>query len=331
MLSVHGYGSYIPRYRIERRTIAEQHGDHATDGETAVPAHDENSVTLGVNAAKNALSHADVAGAALDAVFVATTSDPFDVRGIAPHVAYALGANGDVRVGDFQGSARAATSALQAAADAVASESVETALVVATDVLTAESGTNAERTAGAGAAALVVGQDGEVGEIHAVAPNTTGFVGRFQRRGESPVHGDDRFNRDRGYLDAVTGAVERLGEEVDLAPTRAALPAPVDDWGDRALSQVAAEAQRHSSFDAIGDAGAASVLLDTALSLDAATPGEQLLVASYGPGGSDAFTLTTGAGVRREPEMTTSEYIESKEFVSYAKHHTYRERAGGDA
>ncbi|RBI62370.1 hypothetical protein DMJ13_10895 [halophilic archaeon] len=38
MASIRGYGSYVPLYRIERASIAEQHDDHASGGETAVPA-----------------------------------------------------------------------------------------------------------------------------------------------------------------------------------------------------------------------------------------------------------------------------------------------------
>jgi len=193
MTGIHGYGAYVPLYRVERGDIAQQHGGYAGGGETAVPAHDENVVTLGVQAAKNALEHADADGETLDAVFAATTSDPFDERGVAAHVGYALGAEGEVRTGDFQGSARAATDAVLAARDAVAND-CETALVVAADVLRADPDSGELQTAGAGAGALVLGQDG-VGSIEETTSNTTGYVGRFKRQG-SPATGDPcRLNR----------------------------------------------------------------------------------------------------------------------------------------
>lgn len=326
MVNVRGYGSYLPLFRIERETIADQHGDYAGGGEVSVPAHDEGVISLGVGAAKNAIEHAGIDGGDLDAVYAASTSDPFDERGIAPHVAHAVGAEGAVRVADLQGSARAATSAVLAAADAVDIGGAETALVVATDARRADAGSSAEQTAGAGAAALVLGTDGDVASIEGTATNTTGFVGRFQRSGGSPVPGDGRFNRER-YVEAVTGALADL-DGLDAEADHAALAAPDGRWGGRALSTAEVDAEQHSTFDSIGDAGAASVLLDAVYALENAEAGETVLVASFGPGGSDALSLERGeAG---NPEMTTDDYLESKEYVTYAKHRAYRD-AGGEA
>ncbi|QDX40944.1 hydroxymethylglutaryl-CoA synthase family protein [Salarchaeum sp. JOR-1] len=315
MVSIRGYGSYVPLYRIERSTIAEQYGERAGGGETAVPAHDENVTTLGVQAAKNALSHAGVD--APDAVYAATTSDDFDERGVAAHVAYAVGADGDARVSDFQGSARAATNAVLAARDTVEAGRAETALVVASDVLTADAGTRAERTAGAGAGALVLGTGDGVADLRETAVATTGFVGRFAPSDGPPETGDGRFNRER-YLDAVTTAVNGLDGSFD----RAALPAPDGRWASKAAGALDLDADLDSTFDAVGFAGAGGVLLDLATGLDAADAGDTVLVAGYGPGGCDALSIDrTTDGT---PEMTTDDYIESKEHVPYGKHRGFR-------
>jgi 3-hydroxy-3-methylglutaryl CoA synthase len=325
MASIRGYGSYVPLYRIERANIAEQHGDRAGDGETAVRAHDENVVTMGTNAAKNALSHVGMDGSDLDIVYAATTSDRFDERGVAAHVGHAVGATGRVRTGDFQGSARAATDALLAGRDAVESGRADAVLVVAADGLSAEPGTDAERTAGAGAGAVVLGAGDGVADLAATSSNTTGFVGRFKRTGESPVTGDARFNR-TNYLDAVAGAVEALG---DAAPDRAAFPAPDGDWGGRAARTLESDVTRHGTFDEVGYAGAGGVLLDAAATLDAARDGETALVVSYGPGGSDAVLFDVIE--TRRPEMTVDDYIDSKEYVPYGKYRAYCKRAGGES
>jgi len=321
MVRIRGWGSYLPLYRIERTAIADQHGGYAGGGEVAVPAHDEGVVGLGVSAAENALEHAGVDGADLDAVYAASTSDPFDERGIAPHVAVAVDAEGPVRVTDCQGSARAATNAVLAARDTVDAGRAETVLVVGTDARRADAGTAEEQTAGAGAGALVLGTDGDAGAIESAATNTTGFVGRFQRAGESPLPGDGRFNRAR-YVEAVTGAIATL----DVSPDHAALPAPDGGWGDRALSAAEIDAEVHSTFDAVGDAGAASVLIDAAYALETASPGDTLLLATFGPGGSDAVELSRGEAAT--PEMDVADYLDSKEYVTYAKHRAYREEGG---
>lgn len=320
MTGIRGYGAYVPLYRIERADIAQQRGGHPGGGETAVPAHDEDIVTLGVNAAKNALAHAGVDAGDVDAVFTATTSDPFDERGIGAHVGYALGIEGGVRTGDCQGSARAATDAVLAARDAVAND-CETALVVAADILRADPDSDALDTAGAGAAALVLG-DGGVAEIDDAASNTTGFVGRFKHGSGSPVGGDGRYNR-KGYLDAVTGAAGDLG-----GADHAAFPAVDGGWGGRAASALELDAETHGTFDEVGYAGAGGALLDLAAALDAADAGETVLFASHGPGGSDALTLTVTDP--ETPEMTVSDYLDSKEYVTYAKHLSNREPVGGE-
>lgn len=327
MVAIQGYGTYLPLYRIERTTIADQHGGHAGGGETSVPAHDEDVVTLAVNAVDTAVAHAGAD--AVDAVFAASTSDPFDERGIAPHVATAIGADAGARVADFQGSARAATNAVLSARDAIAAGSVSQAVVVATDILDAAAGSREEQTAGAGAGALVLGETGDVATVASAGAASTGFVGRFKRTGETPQSGDARFNRER-YIEAVTAAIDRLDGSLTTEVERAVAPAPDDRWGDRALGAADLEVERHSAFDAVGYAGAASTLIDTALALEEASPEDSVLVVSYGPGGSDALVVTTGAGVETLPDMTTHEYIESKEYVTYGKHREYRETARGD-
>lgn len=322
MVSIRGYSGYVPFYRIERESIAEQHGDYPPSGETAVPAHDEDVVTMATTAAKEALANVVEPGA-IDAVYTASTSDPFNVRAIAPHVAVALGTDASVQVGDFQGSPRAATNAVQAARDSIAAGAAETALVVATDIRYADAGTDAEQIAGAGAGALVLGDGGDVAAVTDGAFETTTFVGRFEPSGETPVEGDARFNRRHGYAETVRALLQNVDVASD-GPVTAVLPASNPKWPDRALDGIPFEYERTSTFDDVGYAGAASVLLDLALALDEAEPGDVVVLASYGPGGGDAFVLEVGDGADRGPETTVTEYVESKEYVTYAKHRRYR-------
>lgn len=333
MVAIAGYGAYVPLYRIERSTIAEQHGGYPRNGELSVPSYDEDHITMGTKAAKQALDHAGVEGETLDAVYAASVSDPFDEHGLAPHIGYAVGADGDVRVADFEGSSRAATTAVQAVADAIEAGRIKTGLVVGTDILTGSPGSASEQTAGAGAGALVLReQDENVATLEGVANETTGFVGRFTVSGRSAVEGDATFNREAGYLDAVPSAIERLDAAgFTVEPRHAALPAEDDGWGDRALAAAELDAERHDTFEAVGYVGAASVLLDGVAAFEAAAPGEQVLIASYGPGGSDALLLETSTDVETMPDMTLEEHLESKEYVTYAKHRKFREQAGGDA
>lgn len=322
MTDLLGYGAYVPRYRIGRAEIAGQYGAHAGGGETAVPGHDEDVTTMAVEAASDALAAADVAAGDLDAVYAATTSDPFDERGVAPHVAYAVGAPESTRVGDFQGSARAATNALLAAVDALAAGRAGTALVVASDALVAEPGSSAERTAGAGAGAVVLGDGAGTAEIVDDAAATTGFVGRFTPAGGATREGDGRFNR-QAYLRAVTGAVEALSVE---AVDRAAFPAADGRWGRKAAGAADLDAELDSTFDAVGYAAAGGVLLDLAAMLDAAAVGDRLLLAGYGPGGCDAVALERTN--EATPPRPVEALLDRGETVPYGTHRRYREAGG---
>jgi 3-hydroxy-3-methylglutaryl CoA synthase len=323
MVSISGYGTYVPLYRIERAKIADQHGNYEAGGETAVPGHDENVLTLAVSAAKEAIEHAR--DPQLDAIFVATTSDPYSERGIAPHVAYAIGTPNDVRVADFQGSARAGTNALHSASDVV--KAGGTALVVGADAIPVDRGAPAERVSGAGAGAIVLDNNGDVATFNTSVTNTNGFVGRFRAENDGITIGDDRFNR-HVYTQTVSKTVQHSGsDEFD----HAVLPAPDSDWGRRALEETAVNAELRTAFENVGYIGAAGTFLDLAVALERAAPGEKLLVASYGAGGSDAFTMTTDKGVKNPPGTKPSTHIDSKEYITYAKHLDYRDRLESDA
>jgi len=162
-------------------------------GEAAVPAGDENHVTMASEAATTAVARSGASGSDLDAVFAASTTDPFAEHGIAAHVAYRHGAGGDVRTGDFRGSVRAATDAFVGARDFVRANGGD-ALVVSDDIVPA-SADGDEATAGAGAGAVVLREDAQrpAATVKEVGQSTTGFVERHRLHGESAFPGDPAF------------------------------------------------------------------------------------------------------------------------------------------
>jgi 3-hydroxy-3-methylglutaryl CoA synthase len=329
MVSVAACGVYVPLYRIERASIAEQYDDSAGDGELAVPAHDENVLTMGLEAAKNALGDSEGQREDLDAVFTASVSDPFAERGLASHIAHAVSAGEHVMVGDFQSSARSATNALFASVDAIRAGSADTVLVVATDILAGDSGPKAELTAGAGAAALVLDDGSELAMVNARESYTSGFIGRFVHREQGTRSGDRRFERRHGYLESVKGAVEAIGDAVDtLEPDRTVLPSH-GNWGSRAADALDLDGDLVGTYDEVGNAGAASVLIDAVRALETSDPGDQILLVSYGPGGSDAVLMTSGAQVPDDQKQSLQKYLDSKDYLPYGKLREYRARARG--
>ena len=94
-----GYGAYVPRYRIRAEEIARVWGG-AEDGlpieEKAVPGFDEDTVTMSIEAARNALARAGIEPQQLRALWVGSESHPYAVKPSSTIVAEAIGAAGSI-------------------------------------------------------------------------------------------------------------------------------------------------------------------------------------------------------------------------------------------
>src|SRR5438034_3365407 len=114
MVGIVAYGSCVPTYRLPREVIAKEWGTTSAGGEKAVANHDEDSLTLAVNAAINCFP--DSTPAQLDALFFASTTPPYREKQTAATVAAVLDTGSKLRTADFTDTLRAGTSALLAAA-----------------------------------------------------------------------------------------------------------------------------------------------------------------------------------------------------------------------
>src|SRR5512144_2672312 len=99
MAGIIGFGTYVPRYRLPREVIAKEWGQASMGGEKAVAGHDEDSLTLAVNAALHALPDGDATG--LGAIYFASTTPPYREKQSAATVAAVLDAGSAVRTADF--------------------------------------------------------------------------------------------------------------------------------------------------------------------------------------------------------------------------------------
>src|SRR5262245_43234443 len=160
--------AYVPRYRLPRELIAKEWGGPAGPGEKAVANHDEDSLSMAVNAA---LALPESAGRP-EAVLFATTTSPYAEKQAATTVAAVLDLPATTRTLDCTGTLRAGTSAVLAALDAVAGGSARRALVVAADCRLGEPDSATEQGFGDAAAAVLVGPEAGIAEVvatHSVA------------------------------------------------------------------------------------------------------------------------------------------------------------------
>ena len=116
MVGIVGYGTQIPRYRITVEEIAKVWGADAPAykrglnlNEKSVPAPDEDTATLSVNAARNALIRAGINPPDIGAVYVGSESHPYAVKPTGTLVSEALGICPHVHTADLEFACKAGT------------------------------------------------------------------------------------------------------------------------------------------------------------------------------------------------------------------------------
>ena len=155
-----GYGAYVPRYRIPAKEIARvwAGGKAALPvKEKAVPGLDEDVITMSIEAARNAMSRAEIRPDELRAVWVGSESHPYAVNPTSTVVAEAIGAVPHIQAGDWEFACKAGTEAMVAAMGFVGSGMADSALAIGMDTAQGQPGDALEYTAAAGGAAFVIG------------------------------------------------------------------------------------------------------------------------------------------------------------------------------
>ncbi|MFT4564652.1 MAG: 3-hydroxy-3-methylglutaryl CoA synthase, partial [Gammaproteobacteria bacterium] len=170
MIGITAYGAYLPRMRLEKKSIADANGWFDASlkglgrGQKSVCNWDEDVITMAVEAANDCLGQdtKDSVGA----LILASTSAPFLDRQNSVVVAEALNLDTSVlRAADVTGSQRAATSALLFGLDIAAGNASAHSVVVGSEHRLTQVATREEMLYGDGAAALSVGSDQVLAEF----------------------------------------------------------------------------------------------------------------------------------------------------------------------
>ncbi|RBI64437.1 ACP synthase [halophilic archaeon] len=308
-----GVGAYAPRFRVDAAAFEEAWGQFHAAGvrSKAVPAADEDALTMAHEAATRALDATDRAGEDVAFLAVASTTPPLAEEDPTARLGGTLGLTESATRHVFTGSTRAGTRALDAALAAGPWDGV--GLVVAADCPRGEPDSEEEHAAGAGAAAFVLADDGPAevvqrAEFAAEYPGT-----RFRRRGADVTEGLGVTSYDRqAFTETLSSAVGRLDfEAVDAA----AVQAPDGKLPYRAAGALGVgtdEIRAAATVHELGDTGAASVPLGLATAL--ADGHDRVLAAAFGSGaGADA--LLVGAD-----EVPASLSLSGSESLSYAEY-----------
>jgi 3-hydroxy-3-methylglutaryl CoA synthase len=327
------WGAYLPAFRLERATMGRAWDTPALPGERAVCAGDEDSLTMGVEAALACLAGRDTSE--LDAVFFATTTSPYAEKQGAATIAAVLD-RPNAFTTDVTDSLRSATTALRSALDAVAAGSARSALVVAADSRPAEPASATEQLLGDGAGAVLVTRDGPV-EVIATAGVTEDFTGPWRRTADKYVRSfEAKLETEYGYARSVAAAVRealaRAGLSIDES-TRLVAYAP----DPRTLASTArklgfaTDQARDPLFNTTGNLGAAHALVGLASALDRASAGEVLVLVGQGDG-ADALVLRVGIAPEPGQSGRVADMITSKQILpSYESFLRFRRLLPSDA
>jgi 3-hydroxy-3-methylglutaryl CoA synthase/uncharacterized OB-fold protein len=328
MVGIVSYGSYVPYRRLKRSAIAEVLGIPAEKGERSVASFDEDSVSMAVEAARDALASAP--GVPIDALFFATTTPPYADKLNAALVGAAARLPLEMRAADSTGSVRAGLAALLQGADAVRG-GARNALVTMADARLAAPEAKAERTNGDGAVAFVVGSEHVVAEVVATASLTREFLDGWRGADEAFPHSwEERFALTQAYAPLLGQVVQAALAKAKVAPADLATVV-LDCPNPRAVADVAKRAKLDPAKVAdpllltVGQTGAAHAGLMLANVLAAAKPGDLILVAVAADGADAVVLRATDAVASSRQTRSVGRLIESKGNVGYGTYLKWRE------
>ncbi|NWK97886.1 hypothetical protein DM806_19940 [Sphingobium lactosutens] len=293
------FGAYIPRLRLDRSIIAAAHAWMApglkgqAKGSRAFTNWDEDTITMGVEAARDAVGPGDLQG--VGAVRLASTNLPYADLQNAAIVARALGAADGVATSDAAGSQRAGTSALLQAL-----KGTEPSLVIAADNPFAKPASAQELSFGAGAAAFMVSDQNIAARLVGSATVANVFVDHFRSAdADSDYNWEERWVRDEGYAKIVPNAVKAALADAQLTMgdiQHFVMPSYLKGAADAVAKKLKfAGTVAGGLEDGVGYAGAAHALLMLAATLEKAGPGERILLVGFGQGADALIFQTTDA------------------------------------
>ncbi len=310
---------YVPHHRLERAAIAAAHGGGAAKGSRSVASYDEDSTTMGVEAARLALRSSATAPSAVDQLWFSTTSPAYTDKTNATVVHAALRLDRDTPVFDANGSVRSAAGALRAALTGTG-----TTLVVTADQRTGLPNSADERDGGDAGAAVLVGDgsDGSYGGGAVIAEYLGGastseeFLDRWRVPGEPRSRQwEERFGEMR-YVPLGSEAFALALDATGIAADDIASVVVTGTHG-RAVRQLGGKVGTGTGGVAdnlaltVGNTGAAHPLLQLTAALETAEAG-QVIVLVVLSDGCDVFVFrATDAISSWQPRRTVARQIET--------------------
>jgi hydroxymethylglutaryl-CoA synthase len=342
MAGIVGYGVYVPSYRIKVEEIARVWGDDPKAisrglvvTEKSVPAPDEDTATISVEAARNAIKRAKIDPKKIGAVYVGSESHPYAVKPTATIVAEAVEATPDLTAADMEFACKAGTAAMQTCMGLVDSKMIEYGLAIGSDTAQGAPGDALEYTASAGGAAYIIGKKDTVADIESTYSFTTDTPDFYRREGMPyPSHGG-RFTGEPAFFKHVLSAAKGMFEKMGTTASDydyAVFHQPNGKFYLKAAKKLGFNKEQVEYgllTPVIGNTYSGATPLGLAAILDEAKAGDRILAVSYGSGaGSDAFSITVNDKIEEKQDLApkVKDMIKNKNYVDYAVYAKFKDK-----
>jgi hydroxymethylglutaryl-CoA synthase len=343
MEGIVGYGAYIPRNRIKVEEIAKVWGADAPSykrglmlEEKSVPSPDQDTITMSVEASKNALKRCLINPKEIGAVYIGSESHPYAVKPSGTVLAEALGATPEVHTADFEFACKAGTEGMYVVLNLVKTGDIKYGLAVGADTSQGAPGDALEYSAAAGAAAFIFGRENVIANVLETYSYMTDTPDFWRREYQYyPQHGG-RFTGDPAYFKHIIGAAKGIMDKAGMKPSDfdyVTFHQPNGKFPFRVGKMLGFEKKQIETgwlVNKLGNTYSGSSPLGLTAILDVSKPGDKILIVSYGSGaGSDAFIFEVTKRIDKARDLApkTRELLDNNRcYLEYGEYAKFRQK-----
>lgn len=314
------YGVAIPALSILHSEISSSSTASNMVLQKSVPELDQDTATLATQAAFQActrfehtalLLNQDMSRSSISSLFIGSESHPYAVKPTGTIVSAALGLSEYMSMANLEFACKAGTQALQIGLQYVSS-SGGCSLAIGSDTAQSQPGDALEFTAGAGAAAFILGSEpaNSIARVHGTCSYATDTPDFWRRNTESYPQHAGRFTGQPAYFKHSIASATQLLSDMKLVPsdvTYCVFHTPNGVFPQnvaRTLGFTKEQLLPSLVVSSIGNTYSAASLLALSAVLDEAKPGDTILLTSYGSGaGSDSFFLEIPSKLRTQKKV----------------------------
>lgn len=317
---------YVPFRRLERADIAKTFGSGGGKGTRSVASYDEDTTTLGVEAARLARRSAP-AGTELGALWFSTANPAYLDKNNASAIHAALRLDTQVGALDFGGALRSGVGALRTALDGNGCT-----LVISSDMRGGLPTSADESQGGDGAAAIVIGSDGDgpvLAEYLGAASATEEFIERWRAPGSNRSRAwEERFGEVKfaplaeQAWNAALKAADLAPDQVDRLIVTSMHARAVRGISGRLGASKAATAEDLAAT--VGNTGTAHAALLLTNAIETSEPGQVIALVVLADGVDVLLFRTTDAVASYRPARSVATQIANGAPLAYGKFLSWR-------